>query len=115
MIEKDTCTEEDLSYLYMPHVLPLLQLKHNTFSLVARSEGAVVYEKEGFRFGVASDLAIESDFKLLSQHLKEFEGEKILYLFSTDTQSYPKYQQLAELDGIIQPIPREILNLLKGE
>lgn len=115
MVEKDTYTEEDLSYLYMPHVLPLLQLKHNAFSLVAQSEGAVVYEKEGFRFGVASDLVVESDLKLLSQQLKGFEGEKVLYLFSTDTHSYPKYQQLAELDGIIQPIPREILNLLKGE
>lgn len=115
MVEKETYTDEDLSYLYIPHVLPLLQLKHNAFHLVSETKHGWVFEGEGFRFGLADSLATKQDFDQLKEHLESYEGEKILYLFSTDTKSYPKYKQLASLDEIIRPIPREMLELLKGE
>ena len=115
MVEKETYTDEDLSRLYMPHVLPLLQLKHNAFTLVSETKHGWVFEGDGFRFGLADPLATKRDFDRLKEQLETYEGEKILYLFSTDTKSYPKYKQLASLDEIIRPIPREMLELLKGE
>ena len=115
MVEKETYTDEDLSYLYIPHVLPLLQLKHSAFHLVSETKHGWVFEGDGFRFGLADPLATKRDFDRLKEQLETYEGEKILYLFSTDTKSYPKYKQLASLDEIIRPIPREMLELLKGE
>ena len=112
MLEKETYTDEDLSYLYIPHILPLLQLKHNAFTLVSETNHGWVFEGEGFRFGLADPLATKQDFDQLKEHLEHYEGEKILYLFSTDTQTYPKYKQLASLENCIQPIPREFLELI---
>ena len=115
MVEKETYTDEDLSYLYIPHVLPLLQLKHSAFHLVSETKHGWVFEGDGFRFGLADPLATKRDFDRLKEQLETYEGEKILYLFSTDTKSYPKYKQLASLEEFIKPIPREMLELLKGE
>lgn len=115
MAEKETYTDEDLSRLYMPHVLPLLQLKHNAFTLVSETKHGWVFEGAGFRFGLADQLATKRDFDRLKEQLETYEGEKILYLFSTDIKTYPKYKQLVSLDEIIRPIPREMLELLKGE
>lgn len=114
-IVKTDKTTEELSYSYMPHVLPLLQLKHQAYHELVDNKHCFIYEGNGVRIAVIDDLVRETDFDVINQYLELYDGEKVLYVFSINSSSCPNYKNLESLKEFIKPIPREILDMLKGE